>query len=100
MAKVNVPFHTVVFPSSLLGAEDNHTLLNHMSSIGEGLEKQRCVESLYAQIRAVLGSETKLCECCLKTINFNYLTHKRYLSRWFFPTRGGITFQELHGDAT
>eukprot|EP00731_Ephydatia_muelleri_P032811 Em0024g355a len=32
MAKDNVPFHTVVFPSSLLGAEDNYTLLNHMSS--------------------------------------------------------------------
>eukprot|EP00731_Ephydatia_muelleri_P032825 Em0024g369a len=33
MAKGNVPFHTVVFPSFLLGIEDNHTLLNHMSSI-------------------------------------------------------------------
>eukprot|EP00731_Ephydatia_muelleri_P032826 Em0024g370a len=33
MAKDNVPFHTVVFPSFLLGIEDNHTLLNHMSSI-------------------------------------------------------------------
>ncbi|KAL5510633.1 hypothetical protein EMCRGX_G006205 [Ephydatia muelleri] len=41
MAKDNVPFHTVVFPSSLLKAEDNHTLLNHMSSMGKGLEKQR-----------------------------------------------------------
>eukprot|EP00731_Ephydatia_muelleri_P032898 Em0024g442a len=31
MAKDNVPFHTVVFSSSLPGVEDNHTLL-HMSS--------------------------------------------------------------------
>lgn len=36
MAKDNVPFHTVVFPSSLLGAEDNYTVLNHISSTGEG----------------------------------------------------------------
>ena len=34
MAKDNVPFHTVVFPSTLLGAEDNYTLLNHISSTG------------------------------------------------------------------
>lgn len=32
MAKDNVPFHTVVFPCSLLGAEDNYTLLNHISA--------------------------------------------------------------------
>ena len=35
MAKDNVPFHTVVFPCSLLGAEDNYTLLNHISSTGK-----------------------------------------------------------------
>ena len=35
MAKDNVPFHTVVFPCSLIGAENNYTsLLNHM--VGEG----------------------------------------------------------------
>ena len=34
MAKDNVPFHTVVFPCSLLGAQDNYTLLNHISSTG------------------------------------------------------------------
>ncbi len=34
MAKDNVPFHTVVFPASLLGADDNYTLLNHISSTG------------------------------------------------------------------
>ena len=42
MAKDNVPFHTVVFPSSLLEAEeDNYTLFNHMRSTGEGLGKRR-----------------------------------------------------------
>ena len=35
MAKDNVPFHTVVFPSSLIGADDNYTLLNNISSTGE-----------------------------------------------------------------
>eukprot|EP00731_Ephydatia_muelleri_P037950 Em0608g3a len=32
MAKDNVPFHTVVFPSTLLGSNDNYTLLHHISS--------------------------------------------------------------------
>ena len=49
----------------------------------------------------VLGHElVQLDECCLTTINYNYLTHKKYLSRWFVPKKGGFTFQELHGDAT
>ncbi|KAK7898962.1 hypothetical protein WMY93_019815 [Mugilogobius chulae] len=30
MAKDNVPFHSVVFPCSLLGAQDNYTLVNHL----------------------------------------------------------------------
>ncbi|XP_005986254.1 methionine--tRNA ligase, cytoplasmic [Latimeria chalumnae] len=30
MAKDNVPFHSVVFPCSQLGAEDNYTLVNHL----------------------------------------------------------------------
>lgn len=32
MAKDNVPFHTVVFPSSLLAADDNFTILNEISA--------------------------------------------------------------------
>jgi len=32
MGKDNVPFHTVIFPSSLLGADDNYTLLHHIST--------------------------------------------------------------------
>lgn len=30
MAKDNVPFHSVVFPCSLLGAQDNYTLVNNL----------------------------------------------------------------------
>ncbi|KAM9320970.1 methionine--tRNA ligase, cytoplasmic [Gastrophryne carolinensis] len=30
MAKDNVPFHSVIFPSCLLGAEDNYTIVNHL----------------------------------------------------------------------
>ena len=41
MAKDNVPFHTVVFPCSLLGAEDNYTLLNHISSTGQYIPYDR-----------------------------------------------------------
>lgn len=36
MAKDNVPFHSVVFPCSLLGAQDNYTLVNHLVATGEG----------------------------------------------------------------
>jgi methionyl-tRNA synthetase len=32
MGKDNIPFHTVIFPSSLLGSGDSWTLLHHMSS--------------------------------------------------------------------
>ncbi|XP_062519425.1 methionine--tRNA ligase, cytoplasmic-like [Corticium candelabrum] len=32
MAKDNVPFHSVIFPCSLIGADDNYTLVNHLSS--------------------------------------------------------------------
>jgi len=32
MGKDNIPFHTILFPSFLIGAEDNYTLLHHISS--------------------------------------------------------------------
>ena len=35
MAKDNVPFHTVVFPCTLIGADDNYSLLNSISATGE-----------------------------------------------------------------
>lgn len=34
MAKDNVPFHGIVFPSSALGAEDNYTLVSHLIATG------------------------------------------------------------------
>lgn len=36
MAKDNVPFHSVMFPSSLLGADDNYTLVKHLIATGTG----------------------------------------------------------------
>ncbi|XP_022109155.1 methionine--tRNA ligase, cytoplasmic-like isoform X2 [Acanthaster planci] len=30
MAKDNIPFHSVVFPCTLIGAEDNYTIVNHL----------------------------------------------------------------------
>lgn len=35
MAKDNVPFHSVVFPCSLIGADDNYTLVDSLCSTGE-----------------------------------------------------------------
>ena len=35
MAKDNVPFHTVVFPATLIGADDGYTLLNVISATGQ-----------------------------------------------------------------
>jgi len=32
MGKDNIPFHTILFPSSLMGAEDDYVLLDHISS--------------------------------------------------------------------
>ncbi|XP_022343888.2 methionine--tRNA ligase, cytoplasmic-like [Crassostrea virginica] len=32
LGKDNVPFHSVIFPSTLLGADDNFTVVNHMSA--------------------------------------------------------------------
>ncbi|XP_062603624.1 methionine--tRNA ligase, cytoplasmic-like isoform X3 [Saccostrea cucullata] len=32
LGKDNVPFHSVIFPSTLLGANDNYTVVNHMSA--------------------------------------------------------------------
>ena len=34
LGKDNVPFHSVIFPSSLLGADDNYTVVNHMCATG------------------------------------------------------------------
>ena len=32
MGKDNIPFHTVIFPSSLIGADDSYTMLHHIST--------------------------------------------------------------------
>ena len=32
MGKDNIPFHTVIFPSSLMGTEENWTLLHHINT--------------------------------------------------------------------
>ena len=31
MGKDNIPFHTVIFPSTLMGTGENYTLLHHIS---------------------------------------------------------------------
>jgi methionyl-tRNA synthetase len=37
MGKDNVPFHTVIFPSTLLGTKEPWTLLHHLSTTGKYL---------------------------------------------------------------
>ena len=45
MAKDNVPFHTVVFPATLIGTDDNYTLLNVMSATGRfGIMMDSCTK--------------------------------------------------------
>lgn len=34
MGKDNVPFHTVIFPSTLIGTNEKWTLLHHLSTTG------------------------------------------------------------------
>ena len=35
MAKANVPFHSVIFPCTLLGAADGYTIVNHLCATGK-----------------------------------------------------------------
>ena len=35
MAKDNVPFHTVVFPATLLGTQEPYTFLDSINATGE-----------------------------------------------------------------
>ena len=35
MAKDNVPFHTVVFPATLLGTKESYTMLNSINATGK-----------------------------------------------------------------
>ena len=32
MAKDNIPFHSIIFPSSLIGTDDGYTLVHHLNS--------------------------------------------------------------------
>lgn len=38
MAKDNVPFHAIMFPATLLAANQGHTLVKHIASTGNVLE--------------------------------------------------------------
>ena len=46
LGKDNVPFHSVIFPATLLGADDNFTIVNHMSSTGNQ-SKSRTIVRLF-----------------------------------------------------
>lgn len=35
MAKDNVPFHAIMFPATLIGINEGHTLVNYLYATGE-----------------------------------------------------------------
>ena len=43
MAKDNVPFHSVIFPCTLLGAEDDWTVVKHLSATGKSRDLGRII---------------------------------------------------------
>ncbi len=60
MAKDNVPFHSVIFPSCLLGTGDNFTLVGHLS----GIEYLNYEDGKFSKSRGVgvFGNQAKLTE--------------------------------------
>ena len=63
MAKDNVPFHSVIFPACLLGADDDFTIVNHMSATGRWAREEMyiymcvCVRPSFSIPEEVLGAE-------------------------------------------
>lgn len=58
MAKDNVPFHSVIFPSCLIGSGDNYTLVGHLS----GIEYLNYEDGKFSKSRGVgvFGDQAKL----------------------------------------
>jgi methionyl-tRNA synthetase len=74
MAKDNVPFHSVIFPSCLLGTGDNFTLVNHMS----GIEYLNYEDGKFSKSRGigVFGDQAKLTQLNSDIFRF-YLSYIR-----------------------
>lgn len=86
LGKDNVPFHSVIFPSTLLGADDNFTVVNHMSATGRGVNEGG---GGHSQIYNVI------CSPCI-TINQNQLfylpEYLNYEDTKFSKSRGTGVF--------
>lgn len=74
MAKDNVPFHSVIFPSCLIGADDNFTLVKHMS----GIEYLNYEDGKFSKSRGtgVFGDQAKLTDIDADIFRF-YLAYIR-----------------------
>lgn len=74
MAKDNVPFHSVIFPSCLLGTRDNYTLVGHLS----GIEYLNYEDGKFSKSRGVgiFGNQAKLTELDADIFRF-YLAYIR-----------------------
>lgn len=87
MAKDNVPFHSVVFPCSLLGAQDNYTLVNHLVATGN-----ICIW-LYKKASKVIINIFFLKSCC----NFD-AEYLNYEDTKFSKSRGVGVFGDMAKD--
>ena len=101
MAKDNVPFHTVVFPCTLIGADDNYSLLNSISATGEhSFGKKiklpifsRSVQKESAQVQLIVWPHT-LSESNHNLTCYNFLWHDGSLF-----SLGASQFQSLSDSA-
>lgn len=74
MAKDNVPFHSVIFPSCLLGTGENYTLVKHLS----GIEYLNYEDGKFSKSRGVgvFGNQAKLTQIDSDIFRF-YLAYIR-----------------------
>lgn len=54
LGKDNVPFHSVIFPATLLGAQDNYSIVNHMSATGNLEFMISCILCYHAILSLVI----------------------------------------------
>jgi hypothetical protein len=60
IGKDNVPFHSVMFPSCLLGARRNYTIVSHVMATGKRSEVVLWAAGVRLQDTVVTGSFQKL----------------------------------------
>ena len=92
MAKDNVPFHSVIFPSCLIGSGDNYTLVGNLS----GIEYLNYEDGKFSKSRGVgvFGDQAKLTQIDSDIFRF-YLAYIRPESQVSFLVLVFICFSTL-----